>query len=229
MSRASAALSQALKAFEAAHPGWDHGLLNPNALSAPHYIGSAAEDGREMIDYAQPVSASPKWIRDEAGVLQVNAAHVASKKKYCPYASVAPAPLPQPGDDLEHDLEDAEEERRATIRAAILSRYDGDHADVLEALLDGLSLAAIAVETCLTWRRVHQIIRGNPQRRGEEEGLNGWLTRISGDLSLEAVVAMVEPAPVTVEPVHTLKKSLQSQAPLGQLAWDMDALMGVAA
>ncbi|OCB02037.1 hypothetical protein BBC27_14845 [Acidithiobacillus ferrivorans] len=216
-------LQEAAGAWLAANKHWARGCQKPDSLAPRHRITPEAADGRELLDLRRAV---PVPAADRRGLPVLASSPPRDRQddgRYAPYASCAPARLPHPG-DLAEDDGDA---RRAIVRAAIMSRYTGTYGDVLDLLLHGRDLHAIADEVGLTWHRVRQIVRGNSQRP-DEGSLVAWLESIAGDLDMEALVALVQPAPVTVQPVHTLKKRYQKQAVLGQLAWDFES-MGVAA
>ncbi|MHB0872420.1 MAG: hypothetical protein ACYC2J_11215 [Acidithiobacillus ferrooxidans] len=115
--------------------------------------------------------------------------------------------------------------RIARNSAFVLYKYTGPHADVLNLRLQGKSTKEIADALGKTTRRIRQIINGNAQRN--EKGLH----QIIDELMQAGVPADFQcNAPVLVQRVHTRRKSLQKDAVLGQLAWDMNALsVGVAA
>lgn len=117
----------------------------------------------------------------------------------------------------------------------ILSIYKGKYKPVLELKLQGKSTQEIARITGKTERRVRQIVNGNfSAGRKAKPGLLQFITAALAnlpDLQTPTIPVLVysAPVPVMVQPVHCKKKSLQKQAPVAQLAWDFDALMGVAA
>ena len=111
--------------------------------------------------------------------------------------------------------------RIARNAAYCLYQYSGPHADVLALRLQGKTTLEIATILGKTTRRIRQIINGNAQRN--EKGLHQIIDEL---LQAGVPTDFQSHAPV---PVHALKKSLQKKAVLGQLAWDLDALMEVAA
>jgi DNA-binding CsgD family transcriptional regulator len=112
----------------------------------------------------------------------------------------------------------------ARSAAYVLSIYTGTHADVLNISLQGKSTKEIADALGKTTRRIRQIVHGNAQRNAK------GLHQIIDEVMQVGVPADFQcNAPVLVQPVHTLKKFLQKEVVLGQLGWDFDALMGVAA
>jgi len=122
--------------------------------------------------------------------------------------------------------------------AYVLSKYSGKYKRVLELLLQGKENSEIAELVEKSDRRIRQIVNGNASRgRKEKPGLYQIIDEImasgvpSGFQSTAPVLVEQQPVPVPVlvQPVHTLKKALQKEAVLGQLGWDFDALMGVAA
>lgn len=212
-------------AWEKANRGWDKGIgtaptgqpyITPGgadsepydlrrAVSEPH----VGKDGLPVLGERQPDGTrAPAKIRERGVTFSV-------------FDGVAPAPL-MTDDDLEERMredghQDAITAHAEAIRARALREYDGDYPDVLELLLQRKSLAEIAAATGYSERHVHNVVRGNAQRP-EAECLNDWL---------KAFVRSVwqGDVPVSVEPVKTLKKSLQEQAVAAQFAWDFDALM----
>ena len=237
----NALLQQAWKAFEAENPHWNKGLhKNPDSLATPEYIISGDGDGREARDYrrAVPVPRVDRHGLPHLGKMPSNAAG----KKFANRQIVAPAAIPDPTDcRFFGEPEDAPEEpgspeaSRAAIRAAILSQYresaskkgKHQHKAVLAGLLDRKSTRDIAAETGLTERRVRQIIRGNAQRG--EAGLTAWLIQINTEMQAKPAAPTAIAIAVRVELVHSKRKSLQRHAPVAQLAWDFEAMMGVAA
>ena len=108
----------------------------------------------------------------------------------------------------------------ARSAAYVLSRYAGPHADVLTLRLQGKSTKEIADSLGKTTRRIRQIINGNVQRN--EKGLHQIIEEL---LQAGVPTDFRRAAPVLVQPVHTQTKRLQKDAPLGQLAWDFEALI----
>lgn len=106
----------------------------------------------------------------------------------------------------------------------VLSRYTGKHGDILALLLQGKSTLEIADKTGKTSRRIRQVVNGNAQR-----GVPGLRQIIDEIMASGVPTDFRGTAPVDVQPTHTKTKRLQKDAPLGQLAWDLDALMEVAA
>lgn len=155
-------------------------------------------------------------------------------------AQLMPTALIQiPGEDDVHEanrVERAEAEAWRIAGNARLTRelaycltvYQGKYGRVLELMAQLKTNAEIAEIVGLTDRRIRQIVNGNFSKgRKAKPGLR----QICREIVANGVPSSFQSAaPVLVQPVHTLKKSMQKQAPLGQLAWDMDALcVGVAA
>ncbi|MDA8376559.1 MAG: hypothetical protein M0Z50_05810 [Planctomycetia bacterium] len=147
-----------------------------------------------------------------------------------------------PGEEDVHELdcierEEAEEFRHATNArlarksAYVLYMYKGDYKEILALLLQSKETLEISKIVGLCDRRIRQIVNGVAQKgRIAQPGLRQIIDEIMAN-GVPASFQGTTPAlvPVIVQPVKTLKKSLQSQAPMGQLGWDFDALMGVAA
>jgi hypothetical protein len=116
----------------------------------------------------------------------------------------------------------------------ILSIYNGKYRNILELFLQGKTHSEIVTITGKSERRIRQVINGDVQKgRKAKPGLRQFCLEIQAKgvpVSFQSTppVLVEQPVPVVVQQVHTLKKSLQSQAPVAQLAWDFDA-MGVAA
>ena len=103
----------------------------------------------------------------------------------------------------------------------ILSVYKGKYKQVLQLKLQNKKHVEIAAILGKTEKRIRQICNGNFQKgRKPKPGLLQFMEDALAnmpDLQAPKLVYSV-PVPVLVQPVHTLKKSLQKQAPLGQLA-----------
>ena len=117
----------------------------------------------------------------------------------------------------------------------VLAKYSGKYSKVLELLLQGTENPEIAKIVGKSERRIRQIVNGNDSKgRKPKSGLWQIIAEIMASgvpLEFQSTALVVDqpPMPVVVQQVHTFKKSLQKQAPVAQLAWDFDALMGVAA
>ncbi|OCB03421.1 hypothetical protein BBC27_08115 [Acidithiobacillus ferrivorans] len=153
-----------------------------------------------------------------------------------------------PGEDDVHEvdrLERAEAEafyhstnaQIARHSAYVLSKYTGKYSTVLKLLLQGKENSEIAELVGKSERRIRQIVNGNASKgRKPKPGLYQIINELMSagvPSDFQSPAPVLVPMPVTVQPVHTLKKSLQKEAVLGQLGWDFDAffdaLMGVAA
>lgn len=150
-----------------------------------------------------------------------------------------------PGEEDVHEadrLERAEAEAwriggNAKLRrelAYCLTIYTGKYRQVLALMAELKTCPQIAKIVGKTDRRIQQIVHGNASKgRKAQPGLEQICREIIAqgvptDFQSAAPVLVEQPVPVLVQPVHTLKKSLQKEAALGQLGWDFDA-MGVAA
>ena len=124
--------------------------------------------------------------------------------------------------------------RLARKSAYILSVYDGNNRDVLELLLQSIEHREIAKIVGKSTRMIRYIVHGNHSKgRKAQPGLlqiiNEIMSRgVPSDFQSDAQIMAVQPFAVRVEPIKSRKKSLQSQAVAGQLAW-VFAEMGVAA
>ena len=228
------ALEAAYKEFTAQHEGWDLHMPAGSDWIAPdsHYYTTGASDGREEIDY-RPAVHEPAvgktglpLLPDEIAAITAKAEKAAQKagKKltpnggavYTPFASVAPAPLPNPADVAEPDTRlerDAALEMIDAAHERLLQIFDGPahHRDVLERLCWGWTIEEIAADLDYSTRRIRHIVRGNPQR--DEPGLIPWLKKVS------------QSVPTKAEPIKTKRKSLQDQAIVAQqMAWDFEAM-----
>ncbi|MBU2807592.1 helix-turn-helix domain-containing protein [Acidithiobacillus ferrooxidans F221] len=114
--------------------------------------------------------------------------------------------------------------RIARNAAYCLYKYDGPHTGVLALRLQGKSTKQIADFLGKTTRRIRQIINGNVQRN--EKGLHQIIDEL---MQAGVPTDFQSDTPVLVQPVHARRESLQKVAALGQLAWDFDALVEVAA
>lgn len=141
----------------------------------------------------------------------------------------------------EEENAESEAERIATNArikrksAYVLSVYDGNNRDVLELLLQSIEHREIAKIVGKSTRMIRYIVHGNHSKgRKAQPGLlqiiNEIMSRgVPSDFQSDAPQMVQQPVAIRVEPVKPLKKSLQKSAVAGQLAWDFDALMGVAA
>ncbi|MBU2857297.1 hypothetical protein HF289_10615 [Acidithiobacillus ferrooxidans] len=141
----------------------------------------------------------------------------------------------------EEENAEAEVERIATNArlarksAYVLSVYDGKNRDILELLLQSIEHREIAKIVGKSTRMIRYIVHGNDSKgRKAQPGLLEIINKImaSGvpsDFQSDAPQVVQQPVAIRVEPVKTRRKSLQKHAVDGQLAWDFDALMGVAA
>lgn len=123
--------------------------------------------------------------------------------------------------------------RLARKSAYVLSVYDGDYRDELELVLQGKENPEIARIVGKTDRRIRQIVNGNYSKgRKPQPGLLQIINEIMAQgvpSDFQSDAWLQQPVAVRVEPVKTRLKSLQKQAVIGQLAWDFDVMMGVAA
>lgn len=127
------------------------------------------------------------------------------------------------------DFQTAAKARDARKAAYVRSIYTGKYSKVLALLLQGKTNPEIAKLVGKTERRIRQIVNGNASKgRKAKPGLYQIIDELMAS-GVPSGFQSTPPVPVLVQPIHTLKKSLQKQAPVGQLAWDFDALMGVAA
>jgi hypothetical protein len=150
-----------------------------------------------------------------------------------------------PGEDDVHEadrLERAESTafyhstnaKLARQNAYISSIYNGKYRQILELFLQGKAHHEIVTITGKSERRIRQIINGDAQKgRKSQPGLRQYCLEIQAkgvpsSFQSTPPVLVEQPVPVVVQQVHTLKKSLQKRAVMGQLGWDFDAL-GVAA
>lgn len=220
------ALADAYKAFAAQHPGWDLHMPAGNDWILPP--DEANRHDRLMMD-------APQDGRKKGGTSGV----APELRKKSRSAKVVNEQLLRWNCSEEENAESdawriAGNARLARKSAYVLSVYTGEYRDVLELLLQSTPHREIAKIVGKTDRRIRQIVHGNYSRgRAPQPGLLQVINEImaSGVPSdfQSAAPVLVQPFAVRVEPVKTLKKSLQSQAVAGQLAWDFDDLMGVAA
>ena len=219
-------------AWMAKNPNWDKGLpKNPDAFlprvgmtgtafTLEEYDADIVLDIREM-DNRNAVPANPIDPKsDDKKPKQRN-------KKVVNLQLVA-------HNSTEQEIEESEAwlANMAIHADYILSVYKGKYKHVLQLKLQNKNHVEIAAILGKTEKRIRQIVNGNFSKgRAAKPGLLQFITDAMAnlpDLQTPILVYSV-PVPVLVQPVHCKKKSLQSQAPVGQLAWDLDALAGGAA
>lgn len=117
--------------------------------------------------------------------------------------------------------------------AYCLTIYKGKYKHVLQLMAELKTVPEIAKILGKSNRRIQQIVHGNASKgRKPKPGLRQICQEIVENgvpVEFQSAPPVLVPVPVLVQPVHTLKKSLQKEAVLGQLGWDFDALMEVAA
>lgn len=149
-----------------------------------------------------------------------------------------------PGEEDVHELDRLEREEAAAFyhstnarvtrnSAYVLSQYKGKYSKVLELLLQGMSNPQIAKIVGKSDRRIQQVVHGNFSKgRKAQPGLEHFINKLMRrgvPTDFQSPAPVLVPMPVVVQPVRTRKKALQKEAPVAQLGWDFDALMGVAA
>lgn len=107
-----------------------------------------------------------------------------------------------------------------------LSIYTGKYPDILALLAQLKTNSEIAKIVGKTDRRIRQIVNGHaPKDRVAQPGLRQICREIvANGVPSDFQSAAPTLVPVIVQPVHTLKKSLQKSAVMGQLGWDFDAV-----
>jgi len=152
-----------------------------------------------------------------------------------------------PGEEDVHESDRLERSEAETWRIAgnaklrrelayCLSVYQGKYLHILALMAELKTVPEIAKLVGKSDRRIRQIVHGNASKgRKAKPGLRQICREIVANgvpssFQSNPPVLVEQPVPVLVQPVHTLKKSFQKEAILGQLAWDFDALsVGVAA
>lgn len=147
-----------------------------------------------------------------------------------------------PGEEDVHEKDRREREDAETWRiggnarmarefAYCLTVYRGKYRAVLELMAELKTVPEIAGIVGKSKRRVQQIVHGHaPKGRKPKPGLIQFIHEVMAggvpvDFQSPAPVVVDRPAaPVVVLPVRALRKSLQKEAVLGQLAWDFCAM-----
>lgn len=230
MSRATirAQMQQEAVAWEASHRGWDADLPDPESLFQPIEITDEAEDGRKVRDTRRAVPEPPV---DKRGLPVLG-----DKKPRKRNKKIVNVQLLR-HDSSEEESAEAEAWRiggNAKLRrelAYCLTIYTGKYRQVLALMAELKTCPQIAKIVGKTDRRIQQVVHGNASKgRKAQPGLRQICREIvANGVPVEFQSTPPVHVPVVVQPVRTLKKSLQKQAVLGQLGWDFDALMGVAA
>ena len=221
-------------AWLAQNKNWDKGLpKKPDRLLPRIEVTQNTEDNPDSREKYDLRRAVPVPQVDKTGLPPLGKTRKPRTKKVFNYQSIANNESAEDrleSEDLSHEIE----ARRARNSAYLLSVYTGKYKAVLALRLQGKTCPEIARIVGKCGRRIQQVIHGNFSKgRKAKLGLKYFIAEvlkagIPESFQYVPDLVVVEPVPVVVQQVHCKKKSLQKQAPIGQLGWDFEG-MGVAA